>query len=122
MGEPVQERSLPLYEMYTNHSDSRHNKTVVHENALSLERSMPIANTDTNRSYIQRNTESYQTTNYGLPPTLKKESFSNSGVMPRYEREVNNGGRVREVSNTMPVRSNTLMLQDYMNSQQFDRW
>lgn len=81
MGEPIQERNLPEYQVYSASSNPRINKRLDYENDIQLERTLPQTSALTNRPYVERLQEP-SIPEFKLPPTLKKDSFYNQGVMP----------------------------------------
>jgi hypothetical protein len=82
MAEIEQERNLPAYNIQSTHSDSRVNKTILHENELHFKRNLPERNFTTNIKKMQ-SFEDSNSRDFSLKPSLNKGgSFENNGVKP----------------------------------------
>jgi len=83
IAEPEQERNLPVYNIQSQFSDSRVNKTILHENELKYKRNLPERNFTTNITKLESFTDS-NSRDFSLKPSLNKGgSFENSGVKPK---------------------------------------
>jgi hypothetical protein len=84
MGDIELERNLPSHNISSQYSDSRVNKTLIHENDLQYERNLPIQkDVASNIRKIENfNSINLSSRDYRLSPSLDKGGFSNEGVLP----------------------------------------
>lgn len=128
MGDIELERNLPGYHINSQYSDSRVNKTILHENELHYERNLPLQKDvfSNVRKIEDFNSINLSSRDYRLSPSLNKGGFNNEGVLPvplgqeRAITQINEQGQktnIRENKAKIRTEINSLYQRDYRPKQ-----